>query len=90
MSLVTNYIDLSTKSLVIAGVIFLVVVFVTKYLFDKNTNEEEDKRSIYLTMTYCVLLGLVFAGLTLVLYKQFCKFGACDILTEPFPSKTMS
>jgi FtsH-binding integral membrane protein len=89
MSTVTNYVDVSTKSLAIASIVFLIVVFAAKYILDMYSRDtkEEDKRSIYLTMTYCILIGLVFAGLTLVAYKQFCKFGACDILTDPFPSK---
>jgi len=90
MTTVTNYVDVSAKSLAIAGLVFIIAVFVTKYLLDSYSYsaevKEEDKRSIYLTMLYCVIVGFVFAGLTLVLCKQFCKFGTCDILTDPFPT----
>jgi Kef-type K+ transport system membrane component KefB len=92
MSSLTNYIDTSTKSLAIAGVVFLVVVVVAKYLLDNYSysveTKEEDKRSTYATIMYCVLIGLVLALLSLVLCKQFNKFGTCDILTEPFPIKS--
>jgi len=89
MSSVTKYVDISTKSLAIAGVVFLIVVFIAKYLLDSYSSDtkDEDKRSIYLTMTYCILIGIIFAGLTLVASKQFSKFGTQDILTDPFPSK---
>ena len=89
MSSVTNYVDVSTKSLAIAGGVFLVVLILSKFLLDSYSYradvKEEDKRSVYITMFYSVIIGLVFALLSLVLFKQFCKFGTCDILTEPFP-----
>ncbi len=83
----TNYVDISAKSLTIAGVVFLLVVFTAKYILDSyNSNAEEEKRrSIYITLLYSVVIGLIFALLSLLLFKQFCKFGTCDILTEPFP-----
>ena len=89
MSTVTNYVDISAKSLAISGVVFIVVVIIAKYAFDLYSADvkEEEKRSVYLTLLYCVIIGLIFALLTLVLCKQFCKFGTCDILTEPFPLK---
>jgi len=89
MSSLSNYIDTSTKSLAIAGVVFILVTILSKYGFDSyfSDQKEEDKQSPYLTIMYCVLIGLICALLSLVMYKQFCKFGACDILTEPFPSK---
>lgn len=89
MASLSNYIDTSTKSLAIAGVVFIIAVVIAKYMFDSYSMEqkEEEKRSTYLTLLYCVLIGFILALLTLVMYKQFCKFGACDILTEPFPSR---
>lgn len=89
MSTITNYVDLSVNSLAIAGIVFFTVVFITKYAFDSysSNTKEEEKRNVYLTLLYCVLIGLVCAALTLVLCKQFCKFGTSDILTDPFPSK---
>jgi uncharacterized protein YacL len=91
MSSLTNYVDTSTKSLAIAGVVFLIVVIIAKYALDSYSYgpdvKEEEKRSVYLTMLYAVIIGLIFALLSLVLFKQFCKFGTCDILTEPFPVK---
>ncbi len=90
MSLITNYVDISIKSLTIAGVVFLLTVFLAKYAFDSYSvdTKDEDKRSIYMTIAYSLIIGIIFAGLTLVLCKQFCKFGTCDILTEPFPKSS--
>jgi len=89
MATLSNYIDTSTKSLAIAGIVFILVVALAKYGFDTYSadQKDEDKRSTYLTVLYCILIGLVCALLSLALSKQFCKFGSCDILTEPFPSK---
>jgi hypothetical protein len=89
MTTLSNYIDTSTKSLGIAGVVFIIVVVLAKYGFDVYSadHKEEEKRSTYLTVLYCILIGLICALLSLALYKQFCKFGTCDILTDPFPSK---
>ena len=90
MATVTNYVDVSTKSLAIAGVVFLVVAVLAKFALDyysANTKEEEEKRSVYTTVLYSILIGFVFAVLTLVLIKQVGGFGSCDILTEPFPTR---
>jgi FtsH-binding integral membrane protein len=87
MSMITNYVDVSTKSLVIAVVVFLIVTVITKYGLDSYSLDvkEEEKRSFYITMIYSIIVGLLFGLLSLVLFKQFCKFGTCDILTDPFP-----
>lgn len=87
MSTLTTYIDTSTKSLIIAGMVFLVVVFFTKYALDSSESDTpvENRRSGYLTILYAIVLGLIFGTLALVLCKQFGKFGACDILTDPYP-----
>jgi len=82
MSAVTNYVDISTRSLAISGVVFFIVFILSKYLFDKyDSDVEDEKRSIYITLLYSVVIGLIFAVLSLVLFKQLCKFGTCDILT---------
>lgn len=89
MSAITNYVEISTKSLAVAGIVFLIVSVIAKYLLELyNVNlKDEDKRSSYITILYSVVIGLIFALLSLVLFKQFCKFGTCDILTTPFPNK---
>lgn len=87
MSSLNNYVDTSIKSLAIAGVVFIIALAVSKYMFDiyNADTKEEDKRSTYLTLLYCVLIGLIFALLTLVLCKQFYNFENSGILTDPFP-----
>lgn len=89
MATVTNYVDVSTKSLAIAGVVFLVVAVLAKFALDYYSadTKEEEKRSVYTTVLYSILIGFVFAVLTLVLIKQVGGFGSCDILTEPFPTR---
>lgn len=86
MNSLTNYVDVSTKSLVIAGIVFLIVSLVAKYIFESNDNSDDpkEKRSVYITIVYCVIIGLIFAGLSLILSKQFCNFGTCEILEAPF------
>ena len=88
--MITNYVDISTKSLIIAGVVFLIVVALAKVILDRSNSDvkEEEKRSVYITMLYAVILGLIFALLSLVLCKQFCKFGTCEISNEPFPMRS--
>lgn len=93
MASLTNYVDLSMKSIVLSVVVFLIVVFLSKYILDmyNNKKEEDEKRSFYMTMIYSVVIGLVFGTLTLVVAKQISKMSNdTDILTEPFskqPSK---
>jgi hypothetical protein len=89
MTTVSNYVDLSTKSLVVAGVVFLAVAVLAKFTFDYYSSDvkEEEKRSTYLTILYSILIGFIFALLTLVAIKQIGGFGSCDILTEPFPTR---
>ena len=79
-----NYVDLSTKSLMIAGVVFLVIVIFSKLGFDYSSDGTgtKEERSTYTTIMYSVLIGLVCALLTLVIIKQICKSGSCDILTD--------
>lgn len=82
-----NYIDTSSKSLIIAGVVFVVTAIIAKFVLSEKEKDEEDKRSIYLTLLYSVIIGLICALISLALYKQYCKFGTCDILTDPFPTR---
>lgn len=90
MSTVTNYVDLSTKSLTIAGVVFLVVAILAKFALDyySSGTKEEEKRSTYVTILYSILIGLIFALLVLVAIKNISGVGSSDILTEPFPTRT--
>ncbi len=83
MTQITNYVDISKKSLIVAGIIFLIVTMVSKYLLE-TYNPTEEKNN-YLTILYSICIALIFAVLSLVLFKQFYKFGASDISTEPFP-----
>jgi len=87
MNTITKYVDLSTKSLVIAGIILIIVSLTTKYGFDlyNKDHKEDEKRSNHLIIVYSVITGFIFSFLSLIAYKQFCKYGACDISTEPFP-----
>jgi glucose uptake protein GlcU len=89
MTTVTNYVDISTRSLTISGFIFLIVVVLVKYLLESYNSDvkEEEKRSVYIIMLYAIIIGFIFGLMSLVLFKQFCKFGTCDILTDPFPNK---
>ena len=86
MSTVTNYVDISTKSLVIAGVVFIIVILLSKYILESYSDPEE-KRSVYTTLFYSAIIGIIFAIMSLVLFKQFSKFGTGDIMTDPFPTR---
>lgn len=88
MSSINNYIDTSLKSLGISFVVFIIITLASKYVFDlyNKDKKDEEKRSMYMTYLYSVLIGLICALLSLVLFKKITK-SSNDILTEPFPSK---
>lgn len=80
-----NYVDMSNKSLIIAGVICLAVCILTKVLLDNYSNEEE-KRSTVVTVLYSIIAGLISGILTLVVIKQVNMHNSSEILTDPFPT----
>jgi len=82
---ILNVIDISNKSLAIAGIIFILVTFIVKYIMDSYNTEDNEVSNFY--YLYSIIIGIVCAFLSLVAFKQISKFSnSTDILTGPFPS----
>ena len=84
MNTVLNNIDTSNTSLVISLVIFIVITFATKYLIDKQ-NDDDDGEG-WLSILVSPVVGLVFAMLSMYSYKRLTN-DENDILIGPFNSK---
>jgi ABC-type uncharacterized transport system permease subunit len=85
MPQITNYIDLSTNSLMIGLVVFIIATGVSKYLLDLQEKDKPDseKRNMYLTIFFSILIGLVFSIISLLLFKKFNKYSKSDeIITD--------
>lgn len=56
----------------IALFVFIITVFISKYLFDKYNKNEEDKNNTY-TFIYSIIIGILFSFLALFLSKHINK-----------------
>ena len=86
MNSVLNILDTSKLSLGISFIIFVIVIFVSKYLLDKNINTEDDEIPGWANTIYSVIIGLASAFLSLGAFKYINRENH-DILIEPFYSK---
>jgi Na+-driven multidrug efflux pump len=83
---IQNVIDTSKTSLVISFVVLFITFFIAKYLLE-TYDDQEDKRSIYLTILYSFLIAIFFCFLSLFLFKQISKLtNQNKILHGTFPS----
>ena len=79
-----NLIDTSNVSLAVGLAVFVLVTFVAKYLLDSYDTDSE--RDYYLTLVYSLVIGLLFAIVSLVAFKQIKTYDRGDILIAPFPT----
>lgn len=88
-----NIFDLSKTSVIFAAIIFLITMYVSKYLIDShNSSDSSDSPDsekegydwkIYI---YSMLIGITCSFSYLAIFKYITKDN-CDILTDPFCSK---
>jgi len=89
MNTLSAYVDISKKSLIIALGVFFVVAIISKFALDHYNKDAEEKRNTYVTILYSVLIGLVCAFLSLLLFKQFGNSSE-DIFINPFPKTPLN
>lgn len=78
---IKKYIDISTKSIVIAFVAFVVAMVVSKYIMDTYAGEDLKNE---LKWVCCVVIGLFSTVVSLVLGKYYNFSGTDDLLTGRF------
>lgn len=89
MDYIGKYFDFSEKSAIVAVLVFLVVFFVSRHFFEKETKDingqivqAKSSTEIY---GYSIGLGLLITIFVLLLFKQLLVFrGSQTILDEPF------
>lgn len=85
-----NIFDLSKTSVIFAVIIFLITMYVSKYLIDsyKSSESEETEKEGYdwKIIIYSILIGITCSFSYLAIFKYVTKDN-CDILTDPFCSK---
>ncbi len=89
MSTISNYIDISSTSLIIATFLLLIVSVATKFLLDRleSGKEEAEKRGFYVTIACSVIIGLIVSLFSMFLFKKYMDLRNCrELLSAPFPN----
>ncbi len=81
---ILNNIDMSNTSIFISFIVFIIITFVSKYIIDKQT-EDDDEKGVF-NIIASISIGAFSSLLSLYTYKYLNR-DSNDILTEPFYSK---
>jgi len=81
---IKRYVDTSNTSLAVSIVVFVFICLVAKYALDKYNDIKEDSMK---NNIYALFIGVFFAMLSLLGYKQVGYSRNGDILNEPFNAK---
>jgi hypothetical protein len=92
MNNLKNILDLSRTSIIIAVIIFITTVYISKYIIQLYTtdseseSESESERFDWKSVIHPILIGVMCSFGYLALFKYVTNDN-CDILTDPFCSK---
>jgi len=80
--------DTSNSSIIVSILLFLIIVFVSRYLFNKRAENEEKEQDTTEIIGYSILIGLLISLFIMFMYKRSLVYiGSKTYNNEDFEKK---